>query len=178
MDPGATATESRASASSKKEVIAIDCEMVWVSQDGKKRILARVSLVNKSGDCIYDKFVKPTKKVVDYRTPWSGIRPADIENGEDFRVVQHEVAEYLRGRVLVGHSLKHDLRALFLDHPMHDQFDTALHPPFLAGFGDKTPSLKYLAEQFLGLNVQEGEHSSIEDARAAMKLHNIAMGES
>lgn len=61
----------------------MDCEMVGVGLDGEESILARVSIVNHFGKCIYDKYVKPTEKVTDYRTAVSGIRPADIEKGQD-----------------------------------------------------------------------------------------------
>ena len=57
--------------------------MVGVGHGGKDSVLARVSLVNHFGHCIYDKFVKPREKVTDYRTAVSGIRPKDIENGQD-----------------------------------------------------------------------------------------------
>ena len=65
------------------KIIGIDCEMVGVGHGGKDSVLARVSLVNHFGHCIYDKFVKPREKVTDYRTAVSGIRPKDIENGQD-----------------------------------------------------------------------------------------------
>ena len=60
----------------------MDCEMVGVGFGGKDSILARVSIVNHFGHCIYDKYVKPREKVTDYRTAVSGIRPKDIENGK------------------------------------------------------------------------------------------------
>ena len=62
--------------------VAMDCEMVGVGDDGEDSILARVSLVNNYGQCIYDKFVKPREKVTDYRTFVSGVRPEDLANGE------------------------------------------------------------------------------------------------
>lgn len=61
--------------------------MVGVGFDGVDSIVARVSLVNRFGKCIYDKYVKPTEKVTDYRTEVSGIRPKDIENGQDKTLV-------------------------------------------------------------------------------------------
>ena len=64
------------------KAVAMDCEMVGVGPDGEDSIVARVSLVNQFGKCIYDKFVKPTEKVTDYRTAVSGIRPDDIKNGK------------------------------------------------------------------------------------------------
>lgn len=60
----------------------MDCEMVGVGPDGEESILARCSLVNQFGKCIYDKFVRPTEKVTDYRTAVSGIRPEDINEGQ------------------------------------------------------------------------------------------------
>lgn len=60
----------------------MDCEMVGVGPGGEESMLARVSIVNYFGKCVYDKYVKPTEKVTDYRTAVSGIRPGDIEHGK------------------------------------------------------------------------------------------------
>lgn len=61
--------------------IAIDCEFVGVGRDGKRNMLARVSIVNSHCGQIYDKFVTPQETVTDYRTSVSGIRDVDLENG-------------------------------------------------------------------------------------------------
>lgn len=42
--------------------VAIDCEMVGVG-DGRDNMLARVSVVDESGHCLYDTFVQPTEPV-------------------------------------------------------------------------------------------------------------------
>lgn len=44
--------------------------------------------------------------------------------------VQKEVAEIIRGKILVGHSLKNDLSVLFLSHPKKNIRDTARYKPF------------------------------------------------
>lgn len=62
--------------------MALDCEMVGVGVDGKESALARVSIVNQHGKCVYDKFVAPGDKVTDYRTQFSGIRPHNLINGK------------------------------------------------------------------------------------------------
>lgn len=62
-------------------IVAMDCEMVGVGPKGEDSIVARVSLVNQFGKCIYDKYVKPTEKVTDYRTAVSGIRPENFKTG-------------------------------------------------------------------------------------------------
>lgn len=63
------------------KAVAMDCEMVGVGTDGVDSILARVSIVNQFGQCIYDTFVKPTESVTDYRTHVSGVRPQDVAKG-------------------------------------------------------------------------------------------------
>ena len=92
------------------KAIAMDCEMVGVGFQGSDSVLARVSIVNHFGHCVYDKYVKAREKVTDYRTAVSGIRAADIENANDFKVVQKEVSDILNNRILVGHAIRHDLK--------------------------------------------------------------------
>lgn len=110
--------------------LAMDCEMVGIGYEGNDHMLARVSVVNKFGDCVYDKFVKAREEVVDYRTKISGIRREDLLNAEDFSTVQKEIAELIRGKILVGHSLKNDLSVLFLSHPKRSIRDTSRYKPF------------------------------------------------
>ncbi|XP_047171089.1 RNA exonuclease 4-like isoform X1 [Vigna umbellata] len=66
--------------SSLTDAVAMDCEMVGVGQ-GNKSALGRVTLVNKWGNVIYDEFVRPMERVVDFRTKISGIRPRDLRKG-------------------------------------------------------------------------------------------------
>ncbi|NXQ53356.1 REXO4 exonuclease, partial [Anthoscopus minutus] len=153
--------------------VAMDCEMVGVGPKGEDSILARVSIVNQFGKCVYDKYVKPTEKVTDYRTAVSGIRPQNINTGEDFRTVQKEVAEILKGRILVGHALRNDLKVLLLDHPQKKIRDTQRYKPFKQRVKSSRPSLKLLCERLLSVQVQTAEHSSVQDAQAAMRLYTL-----
>ncbi|XP_063266107.1 RNA exonuclease 4 [Prinia subflava] len=153
--------------------VAMDCEMVGVGPKGEDSILARVSIVNQFGKCVYDKYVKPTEKVTDYRTAVSGIRPQNINTGEDFKTVQKEVAEILKGRILVGHALQNDLKVLLLDHPHKKIRDTQRYKPFKQRVKSSRPSLKLLCEKLLNVQVQTAEHCSIQDAQAAMRLYTL-----
>ncbi|XP_051533199.1 RNA exonuclease 4 [Myxocyprinus asiaticus] len=153
--------------------VAMDCEMVGVGPDGEESILARISLCNIYGKCVYDKYVKPTEKVTDYRTAVSGIRPADIENGEDFRTVQKEVAQILKGRILVGHAIHNDLKILLLDHPKKMIRDTQKYKPFKQRVKSGRPALRVLCKEILNVQVQKGEHSSVQDAQATMRLYTM-----
>ncbi|KAL0965248.1 hypothetical protein UPYG_G00278750 [Umbra pygmaea] len=156
------------------KAVAMDCEMVGVGPGGEESILARVSIVNQFGKCIYDKYVKPTENVTDYRTAVSGIRPNDIKNGENLKTVQKEVAEILQGRTLVGHAIHNDLKILFLDHPKKRIRDTQKYKPFRKTVKTNRPSLKHLCKAILNVEVQKGEHSSVQDAQATMRLYTMA----
>ncbi len=63
------------------KAVCIDCEMVGIGEMGLDNMLARVSIVNQLGQCLYDKYVKPTEPVVDYRTSISGITEENLQNG-------------------------------------------------------------------------------------------------
>ena len=151
--------------------IAVDCEMVGVGPTpDTDSALARISIVNYHGHQLYDSFVKPKEVVTDYRTFVSGITPQLLQSARTFEAVQADVAKLLDGKILVGHAIKNDLEALLLSHSKRDIRDTSKHPAFRQLAGGKTPSLKKLAREVLGVDIQGGEHSSIEDARATMLL--------
>ncbi|XP_032117886.1 RNA exonuclease 4 isoform X2 [Sapajus apella] len=151
--------------------LALDVEMVGVGPKGEESVAARVSIVNQYGKCVYDKYIKPTEPVTDYRTAVSGIRPENLQQGEELEVVQKEVAEMLKGRVLVGHALHNDLKVLFLDHPKKKIRDTQKYKPFKSQVKSGRPSLRLLSEKILGIRIQQAEHCSIQDAQAAMRLY-------
>jgi len=181
--------------------IALDCEMVGThsltplsipahNQSGgptEFSILARVSIVNYAMEPLYDAYVLPPSGVIisDYRTRWSGITAWHLNpknsatDPKPFATAQAEVAALLKDRVLVGHALKNDLDVLGLSHPRRDIRDTSRHARFRAlsattpGGKGRTPGLRKLAEEVLGLKIQGDEakgHSSVEDARATMGL--------
>jgi len=79
--------------------------------------LARVSVVNDSGNVLLDSMVAPTAPVTDYRTRWSGVREADLVGAPPFDAVRESVRQLLHGRVLVGHALENDLAVLHFGEP-------------------------------------------------------------
>lgn len=155
--------------------LALDCEMVGTGPPPHSDdILARVSLVNFHGEQIYDSYVQPPPgaKVEDYRTFVSGIQPFHLSpsHARPFTQVQKDVAALLQDRILVGHALRKDMQALLLSHPKRDVRDTSRHPKFRIESRGKPPALRNLAKSELGMTIQTGEHSSVEDARATMML--------
>ena len=162
---------SSGAVSSTGKYVAIDCEMVGVGPTPEKEsALARVSLVDYHGHQLYDSFVKTKESVTDYRTAISGITPALLAEGRTLETVQNDVGRLLDGRILVGHAIRHDLDAMMLSHPRRDIRDTSRHPAFRSLSAGRTPALKKLAKEVLGVDIQGGRHSSIEDARATMLL--------
>lgn len=147
--------------------LALDCEMVECYHH--KSVLARVSIVNLFGHPILDRYVAPPAKVTNYRTQYSGIRRKDLENAPEFQEVQSEVAELIKGRIVVGHAVHNDFDVLKINHPRDKIRDTQRYFKYL--FQGKTPSLKKLSESLLGVKIQKGEHDSVQDAQATMKLY-------
>ncbi|KAJ3159402.1 3'-5' exonuclease [Geranomyces michiganensis] len=151
--------------------IGIDCEMVGVGPGGIQSVLARVSLVNFYGHVLLDEFVLPQEPVTDYRTHVSGITPELLVNATPFKDIQQRVADLIKDRIVVGHALKNDFSALLLQHPGKLVRDTSLYKPFRALAKGRAPALRKLAKELLAIDIQKGEHSSVEDAKVAMLLY-------
>jgi len=150
--------------------IGIDCEMVGVGGAEDRSVLARVSIVNFHGTQVYDSFVRPKEFVTDWRTHVSGVSTKNMATAREFDEVQTEVAKIIKDRIIVGHAIKNDLTALMLGHPKRDIRDTSRFSGFKKYSAGRIPSLRKLAKEILGVDIQGGEHSSIEDARATMLL--------
>ena len=151
------------------EVVGFDCEMVGVGEDGATSALARATVLAQDGEILLDRYVRPQEEITDFRTEKSGIRPGDLLGAPSFHQVRDEVVSALQGRIIVGHELGFDFSALDWLPPQGKIRDTAVYfHDYEAG---KTRGLKDLAETKLGWTIQTGEHSSVEDARAALKLY-------
>jgi len=152
--------------------IAIDCEMVEATANGKRfSVLARVSIVNSNLNPLLDTYVDPMYKVSDYRTRFSGIKPHHLKDAPTFSDVRDCVVNLVDGRTLIGHDLKQDLEVLGIRNlPGLKLRDTSRC--YLSYFRpNEMASLKRLAESVLGQTIQKGPHNSMEDAIAAMELY-------
>ncbi|GJE91481.1 RNA exonuclease 4 like domain-containing protein [Phanerochaete sordida] len=153
--------------------VAIDCEMVGVGFEGQESSLARVSVVNFDGTVLLDEIVQQKERVVDYRTQYSGIRPTDMVNAKLFADVQNRVAKLLEGKVLVGHAVWNDLKALLLSHPRYLIRDTQVLAAKHKVVKSPRPALRHLVAHEFGMAFHTGEHSSITDARATMAIFRL-----
>ncbi|XP_075719821.1 RNA exonuclease 1 homolog isoform X2 [Rhinoderma darwinii] len=92
-------------------VFALDCEMCYTT---KGLELTRVTVVNSQLKVVYDTFVQPDNKIVDYNTRFSGITEEDLQNTSiTLRDVQAVLlCMFSCDSILIGHSLESDLFAL------------------------------------------------------------------
>ncbi|NWZ39005.1 I20L2 protein, partial [Brachypodius atriceps] len=160
------------------KLVAMDCEMVGTGPGGRTSALARCSIVTYEGDIVYDQYVRPEAPIVDYRTRWSGIRRHHMDKAVPFRRAQQQVLQILAGKVVVGHAIHNDFKALRYSHPKALTRDTSQIPLLnrRGGFPENaTISLKRLTKALLNQDIQVGKsgHSSVEDARATMELYKV-----
>ncbi|XP_030044206.1 interferon-stimulated 20 kDa exonuclease-like 2 isoform X2 [Microcaecilia unicolor] len=92
------------------------------------------------------------------------------------------ILKILAEKVVVGHAIHNDFKALCYFHPKALTRDTSQIPLLnrKAGFPENIPvSLKRLTKQLLNRDIQAGQkgHSSVEDARATMELYRLIEAE-
>ena len=150
-------------------IIALDCEMVLGVDDLKH--IARISLVNYNRQVLLDTFVRPAVEVKNYLTEVTNITHHQLRGTRPLPELLPVVRELLAGRTLVGHSLQNDLQLLGAEVEVRRVRDVSLFRGYRNG--KYRQGLKALALAFLGLNVQSGAHSSVEDARAALELYKL-----
>ncbi|KAM8873923.1 RNA exonuclease 1 homolog [Spinachia spinachia] len=149
-------------------VFALDCEMCYTRQGLE---LTRVTVIDSELKVIYDTFVKPESKVVDYNTRFSGVTEEDLESATiTLRDVQAVLLSMFSAEsILIGHSLESDLLALKLIHS--SVIDTAIVFPHRIGLPYKRALRNLMAEHLKRIIQDNVEgHDSSEDASACMEL--------
>lgn len=169
-----TTNDHYAPVTPKSPMFGLDCEMCKTSIGASE--LTRVSIIDEQGNEFYESLVRPTNKIVDYLTQFSGITAEMMKNvSKTLRDVQNDLRNKLPpDAILVGQSLNFDLHALKMMHPY--VVDTSILYNVTGTAGTKS-KLKVLAHKFLKQNIQcsSGGHNSIEDCTASLELVKLKL---
>ncbi|KAF9695343.1 hypothetical protein EKO04_006308 [Ascochyta lentis] len=190
-----TAMTSRPDALTTK--IAIDCEMMRANIG---QVLGRVSIVNYEGQTVFDTFVcypEPVK-VKNTHREYSGIDWSDIDpqhGAQPFSEVQAQLVELLHDRIVIGHDIEKDIRAISMNlqarisqlrrtfqctpsiafqMTVRDTQKYSGYQKYANRGAHQGPSLKILAQQVLRRSIKQGQVSSVEDALATMEIYRNA----
>ncbi|KAG8895250.1 hypothetical protein FRB99_000686 [Tulasnella sp. 403] len=160
----------------KMKIWAIDCEMVETTAG---RELGRISIVDyNTSIVILDTLVKPSSFITSYLTNFSGLSEEVLKTATltlpdlQKRLLAPGMLDFWT--ILVGHSLENDLAALKLAHPK--VVDTSVIFQHPRGPPSK-PSLRWLAQKWLGKTIQEGNdgHDPRQDATTCIELLKLKL---
>jgi len=151
-----------------KSVIAMDVERVCSSRHGKNvEEPIHITLVSYDGQVVYSTYVMPRYKVIDYREKITGI--IDFSK-YDFRLyddVKLDIDRIIGDSIVVGHAIFDDLDLFGLKK---SYFDT------LSLVDGQRVSLQVMMAYVFSVAIQNGVHSSIDDAMSAMLLYRALVG--
>ena len=179
--------------------VALDCKMIAVEATirSDRNLLASVGIMDIDGVPLYEAYVPPPGGTcVNWRSRMYcpiNDRQFDIarhRDGTDFESVRSQVLGlFRRSKFVIGHAIRNDFKCLRIsvdDLPdqvvidiqqhykqralEHDFTVHGFHLPPLRQPGD-VYGLRTLALHLLDEEVQQGDHSAIEDARTTMKLY-------
>uniref|UniRef100_A0A8C3JVP4 Exonuclease domain-containing protein n=1 Tax=Calidris pygmaea TaxID=425635 RepID=A0A8C3JVP4_9CHAR len=145
-------------------VYALDCETCYTTHGLE---LTRVTVVDAKLQVVYDTFVKPDGKVVDYDIRLSGAKEDDLKNTTtSLRDVQAVLLNlFSADTIVIGHSLENGLFTLKL---IHDTVvDTSVVFPHRLGLPHKRPLASLMADYLRRIHQDDGKSS---DAIACMEL--------
>ncbi|KAF0696751.1 Aste57867_12510 [Aphanomyces stellatus] len=166
------------------EFVIVEMEEATLQTDGTRIVtkesrqsLARVSVIHGETDTvIVDDYILPNEPVVDYLTRFSGLVAEDLNPALSRHHVVSLKTAYMKLRYLVdagclfvGHGLRKDFRIVNVFVPPDQVIDTVelYQQPNM-----RKIALRFLCAYLLKAEIQLETHDSIEDARAALKLHN------
>ena len=145
----------------------LDCEFVETIKGDQVVVLA---IGNEKEDFIFK--IKPRYKVTNYVTDVTG-----IDKNTKYDMTFDQAIDFLKTKInkndiLIGHHLYGDLKNLnFYHEHIIDcalMFPTPDGPPYYY-------SLKLLALMYLKINIQDGVHNALEDAKTAYNLVKFSL---
>ncbi|CAG8779938.1 6786_t:CDS:2, partial [Gigaspora rosea] len=128
----------------------------------------QVAIVNFDGDVLLNQYVRPDEP----RSYWRTSREFLYLNGTSPAQMRSNVNEIIRGRIIVGFSIFHDLQGLQIDYPLSMLRDVSLFLKYKVQNG--TLSLAAAVQMDLNRTIQTQKyHDALEDASATMDLFRL-----
>lgn len=82
--------------------------------------------MNFNGHVLIDEYYKPKMPIVNFLTKVSGITPYNLRNASNFvDDAKERVLKLFKGRIIVGHSLSNDFKALDFNEAEYQRRDIA-----------------------------------------------------
>jgi DNA polymerase III epsilon subunit-like protein len=91
------------------EFVALDCEMEGGTDVD---LLIRVSVVDFRGNILFDSLVQPPSQVMETRAHIHGIDEQLYKEAPNYYSVRKHILNLLKGKILIGHTIRHDLEVL------------------------------------------------------------------
>lgn len=161
------------SKSAQTQVISLDVEYIHLhctASDTWCIVPGEIALLTSHGVMMHT-FIHPGQMLAKDCQARGGVQRKHWHHAPCLEEVAEQVRSAVDRRTLIGHGLKKDLQYLGVTHPMQQQLDISLLPPFLSRRG-QAQKLQKLSLQFLGENIQAAGHSALEDASAVFSLYN------
>ncbi|KAK4199754.1 putative PAB-dependent poly(A)-specific ribonuclease subunit PAN2 [Triangularia verruculosa] len=169
------------------EYVSLKDQEIQINSNGEKETLrpmwlalGRVSVIRAQGEgegeAFIDDWITIREPVHDYLTQYSGITAGDL----DARTSKHTLVTlktaYRKiwtllnlGVTFLGHGLRQDFRVMNIHVPRAQVIDTAVIYHLSAW--RRVLSLSVLSRVVLREKIQQGQHDSVEDAVAALRLY-------
>ncbi|EGC28635.1 hypothetical protein DICPUDRAFT_159911 [Dictyostelium purpureum] len=128
---------------------SIDCKIIQI-EGTNKSALGKICICNQNGEIVYERISKPMEKIIDCRGKFTGLTK-DIVNkqGAEFLEIQKQVEKIIRNKIIIGHDLTYDLKALKLVHKKKLLRDATQFPTFFNPETNSEDSLKSIVKREL-----------------------------
>ena len=133
-------------------------------------LAATVCVVDMENGTVYEaKVGQKDDDILRYNSEITGLYPGDLEDGEDLKIITHDLHQIFKDRVVCVMDGKNDFKVVNLninDYEVEDISKNILSAP------GQAISLARLVRYYYGIKIQQGVHSASLDAYFTLKLFN------
>ncbi len=155
---------------SVKELVALDVEYYMSPKTGGHP--TQIAIINENGDVVFNKYFKVSNTNISMSSEKKRhLKKHTLHEWSDYKGF---LKDYLKDKIVAGHDLQKDFKALGIDISDYETIDTAKIKEFMEEKISYQPrKLKNITKEFLKRNIQLSSrtvHNALEDATASMHL--------